>query len=137
MTSVANPNWLAISAAFFILSGLGVLAKAFLASTTDAAEGFGQRQVNTTIGTPVLGLGFFMQAASQLGTTPINAFIVCMLLALALGLLIYAAMEDFLVDAYRDKSAVKAKLTKLSVVPPATEPAIMAEPLRLEAVSAI
>jgi hypothetical protein len=140
MTSIANPNWLAIAAAFFIVCGLGILARAFLAGATESSDAeqrriaSGQKQVNLWLGAPLLGIGFFAQAASQLGTTPLNAFITIMLLTLAFGLLLYGCLEETLVDLYRERSVLKQRPAKLAVI--ATAPADTAdvlEPRRLEA----
>ena len=38
MSTIANPNWLAISAAFFAVSGIGILARAAIAGATDNAS---------------------------------------------------------------------------------------------------
>jgi peptidoglycan/LPS O-acetylase OafA/YrhL len=139
MTSIANPNWLAVSAAFFIISGLGIVARAFLAGTADSSDpeqrrlAAGQRQVNTWLGTPLLGIGFFTHALSQLGSSPLNAFITIMLLALAFGLLMYACLEHTLVDLYREQSAPKQKVAKLAVIASSpSETSETLEPRRLE-----
>lgn len=142
MTSIANPNWLAVSAAFFILSGLGILARAFLAGNDEGTEeaqrgtAYGQRQVNTWLGAPLLGAGLFMHALSQLGSASLNPFITIMLLTLAFGLLLYACLEDTFVDLYRERSVPKQRPAKLAVIATTPAEAIeFVEPRRLEVAS--
>ncbi len=142
MTSIANPNWLAISAIFFIVIGLGILARAFIGGPEDQSDSdvrsttSSRQHVNLWTGGPLLAIGFFAQAASQLGSVPFNGFIVLTLLALAFGLLLYGLAEDTLADLYRDRSDLKTKPAKLAVVPSSViqiDTVEVIEPRRLEA----
>lgn len=104
MTVVANPNGVLIASTLFALSGIAVLARAYLSAVSPAAsdaEKF-RRQNETKVagwfGLPILGTGLFLQGVGQFVSSPLGAGLTFLLLGLAFTLLIYAAINDLLVD---------------------------------------
>lgn len=124
MSSLSDPNWLGVAAAFFMISGLGILARAFLvgkapADSPEARDADSRRGVNLWIGGPLLASGFFMQAVSQVGQFPPSVFITVAMLTLAIGLMLYLCLEDTLADLYQDRVAEKpVRPARLALLPP-------------------
>lgn len=123
MSSVSDPNWLAIASVFFILIGLGIVARAFLPAAMGLSEAEkiskadSHRAVNLGLGVPVLGIGFLLNAMSHMGSVSLTPFMIGVMLALAFGLLLYGSLEHWLADAYAgDVTAQQVKPAKLAVV---------------------
>ncbi|MEQ1718164.1 MAG: hypothetical protein ABL907_19660 [Hyphomicrobium sp.] len=111
MTLVANPNGLLIASTLFALAGIAVLAKTMLApdsaSETAAAKQrrHNEARVASWFGLPMLGGAAFLHGVGQFVSGPLGAGLVCLLLALALTLACYAALESSLADGLGSAAA--------------------------------
>lgn len=129
MSTIANPNWLAITAAFFMISGIGILARAAICRAADDASedqrrvASNRRSLNTNIGGGALALGTFMHVASQMTAPTLNFVMVAVALLLAFGLLLYAFMEHSLAESlFPAKEPGKQPAPRLQLIaPPAQE----------------
>ncbi len=104
MSTIATPNWLAITATLVMVSGIAILARAAICRAPDGASA-DQRRIaanrsvlNTNIGSATLALGAFMQIASQVTAPAFNAVMVAIALVLAFGLLLYGCLEHLLAE---------------------------------------
>lgn len=126
MSSIPDPNWIAVTAALLSACGIGFLAKTVMteshpsSSAEQRSQDAAQRRVSMTMGAPLLGAGLFTHALSQLATSTLNPLIVCLLLGLAFSLLIYAAVEDLAVDAVQNSTRPARSPARLALLPPAT-----------------
>lgn len=143
MSTIANPNWLAISAAFVAVSGIGILARAAISGVGEHASedarisAANRRSVNTYIGAPLTALGFIMHAMSQMTAPTFSVFFTVVMLTLAFGLLLYGCLEHSLADRFTiAKEAVKPQPRLQLIAPPAAEarePSVMARPVEATA----
>lgn len=122
MAVLSNPNGLALVSSLFLLSGAAVIGRAFIASVsqhTDQAHkerNHLQARIASSVGFPLLLVGLFAHACAQLGSVALNPLMVCGLLALAWGLLLYQLLEGSFVDAMSPRAAQPAEVTRLPVV---------------------
>lgn len=130
MSTIANPNWLAITAAFFVVSGIGILARAALCQAPEGATeeqrtvAGNRRALNTNIGGGTLALGAFMHIASQMSAPSLSFMTVVFALSLAFGLILYACMEHSLAESlFPAKEAPRQPAPRLQLIaPPTAEP---------------
>ena len=130
MTFIADPNWLSIASAVFVLSGICFLAKGAMSDpatrTEDAAQRLARanRTVDFSIGLPLIVLGAMLNVVGQLVQLPFNLVAIALMLSLAYALLLYLATHDLLVDRVLARNAPKQRTAaKISLLPsPAIEP---------------
>ena len=125
MSTIANPNWLAITAAFVMVSGVGILARAAICRAADGASddqravADNRRALNTNIGGGTLALGTFMHIASQMTAPSLNFMMVAFALTLAFGLLLYAFMEHSLAESlFPAREPAKQPAPRLQLIAP-------------------
>lgn len=96
---LANPNWLVVVSAFFAICGIGFMAKAMIADPVAVPDERShrrmreQRNSDTGFGMALLFVGFCMHVAAQFASLPFGAWAVLALLALAMSMLIYMALD--------------------------------------------
>jgi hypothetical protein len=141
MSSIANPNWLAVGAALFGMCGTGLLTKALLqgsSNSTDSADrqrAAAVKQVSATAGAPILGIGVFMHALSQVATASLSPLLTSILLGLAFLMLLYACLEDLAIETLIGEKDTVRKAPRLALLPPATPEVVetVMEPIAVEA----
>ncbi|MCB1519078.1 MAG: hypothetical protein KDJ37_00720 [Hyphomicrobiaceae bacterium] len=127
MSTVWNPNLLAVAGLIVTACGTGFLGKAILSTTSMmqdpviARRAKAQTRVDLAFGLPMLLAGFVILASAQfvaLGPTP---FITALLLLAAFALLVYGGIEGNIVEALVGPDEAKAAPSKLKLIaPPAT-----------------
>lgn len=133
MSTIANPNWLAITAAFVMVTGVALLARAAICGSADApAEqqrllAASRRSLNTYLGGASLAVGTFMHIASQMTAPGLNFMLIVFSLLLAFGLLLYACLEDLWVENMVPVKEAKQAAPRLQLIAPPA-PALAAEP---------
>jgi hypothetical protein len=111
MTLTPNPNGLLIASTLFALSGIALFAKTVLYSKATPhtnAERYAQHidnRVASWFALPMLGVGAFLHGVGQLTASPLGAGLICLILALALTLILYAALEGSIADALMANTA--------------------------------
>ena len=124
MTSMPDQNWLIIVGALFSLSGIALLGKAFWAFLDAPASGGqsvlkrNEARVASWFGLPMLGIGFFSQAAGQMTTAHSSPLTTCFMLALALTLLLYGMLEANLVESISAPAMAKPETPRIALPPP-------------------
>lgn len=145
MSTIANPNWLAITAAFFIVTGIALLARAAIINMLDASSederllAAGRRTLNTYLGAATLALGAFMHMASHMTAPPLNFMLVVFTLSLAFGLLVYAFMEDLWAERLvvaKEQPKRPAPRLHLIAPPAASEPRELKEAVAVPTIEA-
>lgn len=103
MHMIATTNWLAVVGYLYVGCALGLLARA--ASGTLAHGGpdrdtprAASQRVNALFSLPFLVVGLVLLIAAQFGTGSLSAPIVVLTLSLAAALILFAALEDLLVE---------------------------------------
>lgn len=131
MSTIADPNWLAVSASLFAMCGTGFLVNAFVkgdnpSTDTEARnKTIAERDLSIAFGVPLLGIGVLLHAVSQIAHAHLSPLITSMLLALAFLLLMFLALDDLLIDAMRQKNQPRQKTPKLALIaPPSPAPAV-------------
>ncbi|MDX2308678.1 MAG: hypothetical protein NW216_10600 [Hyphomicrobium sp.] len=132
MSTIASANWLAIAGALYALCGVGFLAKAALthaspeASVPDRLATQSRREVNMWFGLPILAAGFLMQAMGGMGAVGFNVVFATLMLLLAFSMLVFAAIEDQLADAFGPRLAAARGKPNIALLPsPANEPRVI------------
>lgn len=133
MSTIAEPNWLAVSASLFALCGTGFLVNAFVKGNNPSTDpdvrnrSVAERDLSTAFGVPLLGIGVLLHAVSQIAHAQLSPLITSMLLALAFALLMFLALDDLIIDAIRQKNQPRQKAPKLALIaPPTAAPAVEA-----------
>ena len=124
MTPTPDHNWLIIAGALFALSGTALLGKAFL-SYLDAPQSGAlpetkrnEARVASWLGLPMLGLGFFSQAAGQVATASLSPLVTSFMLALAFTLLLYGMLESSFVDHLSQSAHITADPPRMALPAP-------------------
>lgn len=129
MTYIADPNWLSVASAVFVLSGICFVTKGVLADPSSRTDETAQRLARATrtvdcgIGLPLILLGAVFNVLGQLVQLPFNWVATALLLSLAYALLIYLAGHELLVDRLLAQTAPKQRpAPKIALLPtPAVE----------------
>lgn len=147
MSSLANPNWLAVGAAFFSMCGAGLLTRALLKGTTSSLDAEARRRadavrkVAVAAGAPLLAIGLFLQAVSQFATAALTPQMTFVMLVLAFIMLLYGCLEQTFVDTLlteteKDREEATRKGPRLALLPTTAAPEpieVAAEPRVAEA----
>lgn len=129
MTTVWNPNLLAVAGLIITACGLGLLAKGLLSAVSSGASArhvAAKTRVDLGFAAPMLILGLVVLASAQFVSAGPTPAITSLLLAAAFGLLLYGLIESSLVESM--VAIPEATSTKLKLIaPPASQMAPVPE----------
>lgn len=133
MTTVWNPNLLAVTGLIITACGLGLLGKALLSAvsteTAVAHRAAAKTRVDLSFAAPMLLAGIFVLASAQFVSSGLTPMITSILLVAAFALLLYALLEGSIVDGLVAAPA-EATATTLKLIAP---PPVTSAPSRPEA----
>ncbi len=146
MTTVWNPNLLTVAGLIIMACGLGLLGKALLSAvsavTASAPRAAAKARVDLSFAAPMLLAGLFVLASAQFVSSSLNPLITSLLLAAAFALLLYAMIEDSIVERLANAPAEATGKTLKLIAPPvmaasAPAPEITAAPTEATPADAI